>query len=137
MTSRKVRQCLLILMFLFITFDNFLPNDFRTYGLMKSFYLEAEFSSAALLYAACKYKHISFFFLLFILLEKQFKERSWLKSFAVVLILSVYIEFQQCFMSGRNGRVQDLLPNLMGATFATVFLNWRNRKASVLKSELF
>lgn len=115
----------IVVMICFVVVDNFRPADPRGRMMMTSFEVEADFGLRSFFYSLKKYPHISYFVLLGLFLRRLWGRAGFRNAVVWVILISVFIEIQQGFIAGRQARIYDLLPNLMGLWLAWVYVDWR------------
>lgn len=114
----------IIAMLVFVFFYGLFPSDPRIRMGLKPFEPEFDLSASAIWYSVKKWRHILWFAAFFPLVRSLFKDRANLKAFSAVLLVSFFIELEECFSAGRYGRLTDFLPNLMGAGLSGGLIKW-------------
>jgi hypothetical protein len=111
----------------FVLLDNFVPSDFRIRLEFTRMEIDTRITLKSFLYSAGKWKHVLFFFLLYVQLRRIWPRResriAWFMIFA-----SILIEFEQAFIAGREARPLDFIANLTGYLIARWYLANREKR---------
>ena len=119
----------LLALLVFVFLHSLMPFDPRIRMGIKTFEPELGVSPAEIWYAVKKWRHILWFAIFFPLVRTLFTTRATAKAIGVLFLVTFLIEFEECFVAGRHGRVVDLLPNLIGSAIgATLWTLWHKRR---------
>jgi VanZ family protein len=112
----------------YVAVDNFVPSDFRTRLEFTPFELDSRLTLKLLFFSAFKWKHVLYFFFIYSQLKKI-----WNKSEVRIAIfcfaLAVLVELEQAFVSGREARIADLVPDMVGYVLARWYFKTRASRA--------
>lgn len=111
-----------LLVFVFI--HSLTPADPRVRIGFKPFEPEFEITWLGIWYAVKKWRHLVWFAIFFPLVRSLYGRNANQRAWAWVFAVSFLIEFEECFVAGRHGRLVDLLPNVIGAALAWLALRW-------------
>lgn len=118
----------IVVMICFVAVDNFRPADPRGRMAITRFEVHSDFGLSALLFSVAKIHHLSYFFIFGLFLRRLWGRGGFKRSLWLVLALSVLIEFEQAFTSGRHARLYDLIPNVFGLKAAWWYVDFRLKR---------
>ncbi len=116
---------------IFVMIDNFVPSDLRTRLVLTPLEIDARISLKSFFYSAGKWKHVLFFFLLYVQLRRIWPLRET-RIAGTILFVSLLIEFEQAFIAGREARPLDLMANITGYALARWYLYSRAKRSKTL-----
>lgn len=119
--KKKAVLYLLVALLVFVFVHGFVPHDDRVRMGFKSFHFDFSFTAGDVWFSLRKWKHVLWFALFDPALRFVWPRRSQIRPFLITWIVSILIEFQQGFVAGREARLTDILPNLIGASIGFGF----------------
>ena len=116
---------------IFVFLHGFMPSDPRIKMGFKTFEADLSITAENLWFAVKKWRHILWFAIFFPVVRSLFKKNATRNAVIAVFAISVAIELEQTVIAGRNCRLVDLIPNLMGTGLgAWVWSKWLARSKS-------
>jgi hypothetical protein len=116
---------------IFVMLDNFVPSDLRIRLVLTPMEIDTRITLKSFLYSAGKWKHVLFFFLLYVQLKRIWLARET-RIVVFMIFVSLLIEFEQAFIAGREARPLDLMANLAGYVLARWYLANRAKRRKLI-----